>query len=393
MKLDQKVKKDPEGNFLFLPSESPKMPKSIKREVTRKEIRKKDTRAIKFSKFQCKICEKYFSGTHALNQHVELHFQPSSFECKKCERVFELKKRFVNHKCVKKSERHFCTFCEKNFAYENSLKQHLKNFHADKFQADFHCCHFCDKTYIQKHKLKAHLESFQCRRIFTCDHCGKKVDDKKKIYQHVKIHAIHKVECKICQAQVKLTSLRDHMRIMHESEKVECKICKKVFKNSHLLKNHFLFHELKKFGCQICKLIFSTRGNFNQHMKFHENPEQFKCQICGHQTKEKKVLKKHLRTHDKNREKNLKCNQCNFKTDNKYYLSSHLKSHEKSKRKLIFFPNAIKCEKCPSVLINKKYHQTHLWRKHGNRPKLQCDACGLEFAQKDSFKKHFALKH
>jgi KRAB domain-containing zinc finger protein len=275
---DQKVKKDPEGNFLFLEFESPKMPNSIKREVTRKEI-KTTKKPIKFSKHQCQICQKYFSRRGRLESHVELHFQPSSFECKRCERIFELKHRFKAHKCVKKSEGHFCRFCKKNFSFAIHLRTHIKKFHAEKLKVNLFSCDFCDEKYVWKGNLKNHLESFQCRiqKIFTCDHCGKEFDNKTNLYNHILIHASNKVKCEICHVQVNLRRLKRHMKLVHESEKVECKICKKVLKNSKVFKGH---------------------------MKCHENSEKFKCQICGHQTGRKSSLKLHLRIHDKNRERN-----------------------------------------------------------------------------------------
>jgi KRAB domain-containing zinc finger protein len=297
---DQKVKKDPEGNFLFLPFESPKMPKLIKREVTRKEIFYNGPKSTKFSKFQCKICQKYFCNKKELNRHVELHFQPSSFECKKCEKILKLKGNFDVHKCAKKSERHQCSFCEKNYSFAISLSKHIKNCHAQKLRINWFYCDFCDEIFIQKHKLKFHLESFQCKKIFTCDHCGKEFHDKRKIWSHIKSHAVHKVECKICHVKVKEGCLNSHIKSFHHKSQIQCKFCDQ---------------------------IFPTKGRLNQHMKFHENPEQFKCQICGHQSKRKEHLEVHLKTHDKNREKNFKCNQCDYKTDHKGSLKKHLGRH------------------------------------------------------------------
>jgi KRAB domain-containing zinc finger protein len=271
---DQKVKKDPERNFLFLPFESPKMPKSIKREVMRKEI--KCSRTSYFSKFQCNICEKYLINQDSLDRHTELHFQPSSFECKRCDKTWEIKGKFDAHKCLKKSERHFCNFCEKNFAYDCSLSTHIKKFHTDKMKVNWFCCDFCNEKFITKGYLKFHLESFQCRKIFTCDHCGKEFDKKVKILRHIRSHETH-----------------------------------------------------GKLECEICERKFSMRGDVNKHMKFHENPDQFKCQICGHQATQISNLKTHLKTHDKNREKKLKCDQCDFKTDYKHSLNYHSKRHVK----------------------------------------------------------------
>lgn len=91
--------------------------------------------------------------------------------------------------------------------------------------------------------------------------------------------------------------------------------------------------------------------------------------------------------------KNLKCNQCDYKTDNIKYLRNHMKSHKKSSEKLRKLPNAIKCEKCPSVLSNEKNYRKHLRRQHLKKEKFQCNLCGLEWKAEISLKLHLELKH
>lgn len=217
----EEVKKDPEGNFLALPREAPKVPKAkVKREVTRKEINFGKPRTNS-SKFQCKICQKYLCDRKTLNGHIELHYQPASYDCKKCERSF-----------------------------------------------------------VKKANFKAH----KCQQQFECDHCGKILDLKFKTKVHVLIHQVHQVECEICNAKMKPLSLEPHMRLIHNSAKVECPICNKIYKNTHRLRMHQKTHEIKRFECGKCAKKFSTQGDLNQHMKFHKNPEQFRCQICGLQT-------------------------------------------------------------------------------------------------------------
>ena len=88
----EEVKKDPEVGFLALPREAPKMPKAAKREVTRKKLIRTSRRTT-FSKFQCQICEVYLCNQKSLNDHTELHFQPSSYDCKKCGKTFKFKHR------------------------------------------------------------------------------------------------------------------------------------------------------------------------------------------------------------------------------------------------------------------------------------------------------------
>jgi KRAB domain-containing zinc finger protein len=184
------------------------------------------------------------------------------------------------------------------------------------------------------------------------------------------------------------------MKRFHSDEgKVKCEICKKNFKHLQSLRFHQKIHESKRFECQFCDLKYLTEGQLNHHMKFHKNPEQFKCLICGHQTKRKEHLEMHLKTHNKNREKNFRCNQCDFKTNHKQSLKSHLKSHENLKEKLRKFSTAIKCEKCPSVLKSKRTYWRHFRERHKNIGKFQCDLCESKYGEKYTLKKHLAKKH
>jgi KRAB domain-containing zinc finger protein len=398
--LEEKVKKDPEGNFLFLPFESPKIPKSIKKEVTRKEILSGFRFKNCVSEFQCKICQKYFKKQQNLNEHTERHFQPSSYECKKCRRIFKLKHHYDKHvanKCRKKEGNKICHFCHKSFSSVTYLKIHQRKVHKVESNHDWLSCDHCEKKFLKKSALKVHLETFQCRirKIFFCDHCGKEFDEKKKILKHIQKHKIHKVECQICHIKVREDNLKRHMQTIHgQNQKVECKICYKFFKHNSALKCHENIHDVKKFKCQWCARKFTTLGKLNEHSKFHKNPEKYACAVCGHQAKDKSSLMLHLRIHDKNRDKKYKCDQCDFKTDINVNFGKHSKSHEKREAKLKNVPTAIKCKKCPSVLINKNSYNDHLRKVHTKHNKnSECDICGVKLIYKHSVKRHFKEIH
>jgi KRAB domain-containing zinc finger protein len=389
---DQKVKKDPEGNFLLLPFISPKMPKSIKREVTRKVINSTGGKPTKFSEFQCKICERYLANKEILSRHRELHFQPSSFKCEKCERVFTSNTYLKIHKCVKVLEgKYFCEFCQRSFNLFSNLNIHKRKLHADELKVDWLHCDSCDMKFMHKSRLKNHLKSFKCKikKVFCCDYCGKEFEERPKIFKHVRDHAIPLAECKVCEARVK--NLNFHIKTVHKSEKVECKICGSFCKNRAILKVHQELHESKRLPCHFCHLTFQNRGKLNYHMKFHENPEQFKCQICGHQKTSKGQLKDHLKTHDVNRDKKFKCDQCDFQNDRKVKFVLHLTQHEKLNEKFRKFPTAVKCEKCFSVLKDGKAYEKHVKLMHENHPTLKCNICGKELRAKIYLKKHQKL--
>lgn len=385
----EKVKKDLEGNFLLLSQRAPKMPKVAKREMARMEIKAHGKPRRAYSDFQCKICHTYLCSNTSLNQHTERHFQPSSYECKKCEKHFAVKTYFEAHKCGRRT----CKFCEKSFVAIGSLTQHIASAHADKSEFNWLICDLCDGKFLKKERLEKHLKTLKCQapsRVFSCDQCDRKFSTKKSgIIQHVKVHVVHQIECEICHAKIKPASFRYHMKVLHGTKAgIKCKICNKTLATLCNLKQHQKLHETRRFHCLNCDKKFSSQGRLNAHKKFHENPDQFRCKICGFQSRSNQNLKFHLRTHDKNREKLFDCNLCDFKTDRKDSLEGHLRFHEKLYEKFKKFPNAIRCEKCPAVFTNKRSFQRHLRDRHGNKEKLKCDHCEYKTVDKSTLKKH-----
>jgi hypothetical protein len=206
----------------------PKSKKFVVREVTKAAIVNNKRYSTEFSEFQCQICLKYFSRKFYLDYHMELHFQPSTYDCQNCERIFKTKFRFDGHKCVKKSERHFCTFCDKNFSSVDSLTAHVKNNHSEKLNQKIFLCKLCGAKFFHEHKLRVHLKTFVCLQAYHCDYCGKKFDKKRGLKDHIKVHAIYKVECTICNAMVKLSSWRIHTRLKHLKKEAKAKSRKSV---------------------------------------------------------------------------------------------------------------------------------------------------------------------
>lgn len=384
---ENKVKKDPEGNFLFIPFNIPKLPKAIKREVIRKEI--KAGHIVKFSKFQCEICLKYLKDSKSLNHHTEFHFQLLPFKCKKCERSFV---RLNRHKCVKITDQNPCKFCNKIFSHSNSLIAHVKNVHGEELKLNLFYCDICNHKFTSKLRLESHVKKCNNPKLFLCDHCGKVFKAKIVLKMHMRCHQRCKIECKICHIKIASRCLLAHMRFVHQRDEVECEVCKKVFKNFRLLNQHKNIHIKDRLQCRFCDLKFSLQTHLNQHMKFHEKPEDFKCKICGVLLKTKLSLRNHSKTHEKIREKNFKCNLCDFRTVHKRSLTYHLNSHKKQELKLLNFPTARKCEKCNSVLKHDYSYYQHMQDKHENRISFCCDFCGINFLAKISIMKHFDKK-
>jgi hypothetical protein len=97
-------------------------------------------------------------------------------------------------------------------------------------------------------KRKFPSGSFQCKtqKNFTCDHCEKEFKEfkeKKKITQHAQIHGKFKVEYEICQVQVKLRTLRNRNKTIHQKVKFKCNVCESKFLSQAHLNRHMKFHQ------------------------------------------------------------------------------------------------------------------------------------------------------
>jgi KRAB domain-containing zinc finger protein len=351
------VKKDPELLSLHL---SNKMPKPVKREVTRMEIKSHNTKQSKVTKYQCAICANYFSSRYKLKSHTERHYKPSSYQCKKCEKIFKMKPTFDRHKCgIEK-----CKFCEKSFSLGKYMSRHMMTCHKEKLNCNWLYCDYCGGHFNYKNYLAIHLKSQNCRKFFTCDICGKTFNEKYQMSVHAMSHVKHSVECRICFTKVKHSMVKYHMSIAHKIEEVACHICQKVFLNPQKLRLHAKYHQ-KTLKCHHCSKTFAHRCYLKKHLEFHKNPEMFKCKICGNFFKSAIYLHNHAKIHDENRIKKFECDLCEHKSFDKSGIKYHMKHHSKFNKKLRKNPYVKRCSKCSRTFLNEETFVKHLRKFHG----------------------------
>jgi len=276
-----------------------------------------------------------------------------------------------------------CQFCNK-FLDKKNITKHIRTLHAKELKKlPFHC-EICNLNFLNFKSLKKHTNLNHPNGLtenFECDYDGKLFGTKENLIQHMKSH-LPKVKCKICNKMVQILSLNSHMNQTHATEnKFQCKICSKLFKSKQILKYHEKTHD-KKFQCDICKSKFTSKYQLDQHtINIHENPRSFACETCGNKFNKKEILKKHQKTHDKNRLKPFECQKCNYAADSKNRLRSHQKFHENLDKKIATMKNPQKCEKCPTICKDKRALKFHIIIVH---PKnlYQCDLCGKYLKKK-----------
>ncbi len=109
---------------------------------------------LKYSKFKCKECGKYFSTNSALKIH-HLKHQGVKFPCPKCDKVFTSPAYLYTHVKYVHSVTTLkpCPVCKKRVTDRN-LSTHLKLHDTDRevFQ-----CKQCDASFSAKSSLGEHL--------------------------------------------------------------------------------------------------------------------------------------------------------------------------------------------------------------------------------------------
>uniref|UniRef100_A0A147A1N8 Zinc finger protein 2 n=1 Tax=Fundulus heteroclitus TaxID=8078 RepID=A0A147A1N8_FUNHE len=137
-----------------------------------------------------------------------------------------------------------CSYCEKRFKANSSLKVHLRT-HTDKAYG----CQQCEKTFWGAGPLENHMRTHTGKRPHCCTQCDKRFS--------------------------KLSHLKVHYRI-HTGE--------------------------RPYGCKLCRRTFSQSSTLNVHMRIHTGERPYSCDECGKNFTQSYKLKLHLRTHTQEKE-------------------------------------------------------------------------------------------
>jgi uncharacterized Zn-finger protein len=151
-----------------------------------------------------------------------------------------------------------------NLVFIISFQSHLRVFF----------CTYCEKPFKEQKSLRFHEKTHERRvderKDFECSHCGKKFVSKQACQNH------------IGQAHEKIVSFF-------------CKVetCKKGFYTHKALCEHRRIHEERKHACSVCNFMARTKSALSAHMDTHKKDATFKCAICDAAF----VSNRRLRTH------------------------------------------------------------------------------------------------
>ncbi|XP_001656839.2 zinc finger protein 28 [Aedes aegypti] len=154
--------------------------------------------------------------------------------------VSQLSKHLPMHSDVK---RHACSFCNKQFAHDTTLRKHINSVHL---KLKRYQCQHCQESFTDPSSLRYHnVTKHQDTKNFTCSICNK--------------------------SYYTSTGLQQHNSLNHEQRKFKCEECGKMFAMKYHLKEHEKTHsDVRPYACSLCDRTFKRSKNLNEHLAVHE---------------------------------------------------------------------------------------------------------------------------
>lgn len=136
---------------------------------------------------KCNECDKMFYTLQEMRTHSDSMHVYRGLTCEYCGKVFQRKHHMREHiKCfhLNVNLKLPCRICQKQFATEGKLANHMHNSHKDM------PCNECGEIFSNGSKLKRHQQTKHLNLRFRCvvPGCGKEYMTKGKVYDHFKKH-------------------------------------------------------------------------------------------------------------------------------------------------------------------------------------------------------------
>ncbi|KPJ14222.1 Gastrula zinc finger protein XlCGF26.1 [Papilio machaon] len=217
-----------------------------------------------------------------------------------------------------------CALCDETFPYFHALNKHM-NEHYNNF-----VCETCGLGFVDKGRLAMHQQRHEVGN-FPCDTCGKvfKAENNRELH----IDRVHKkrarVFCPKCDIRLMTHQQKlKHLVEVHGEEPLSfpCNLCDKVYESRRSLTTHRRKDHLRdyRYECNFCGHKFFTRFALNNHMPTHTGERNFKCKVCEKTYPRLKTLKDHMRIH--NNDRRYRCHICGQAFIQNCSLKGHMKS-------------------------------------------------------------------
>ncbi|KAK9502408.1 hypothetical protein O3M35_011190 [Rhynocoris fuscipes] len=134
----------------------------------------------------------------------------------------------------------------------------------------------------------------------------------------------------------------------------ECDQCGKTFCDSKALKKHVkaVHAKLKPYSCQVCGHCSATKNMLRVHLRQHSGDKPFACPACSYSTGDHNSLRRHWMRHTGVRP--YSCPHCPYSAIQSCSLKSHLLRQHPG------LPGIYSCYQCSFVSVSKNSLDDHL---------------------------------
>lgn len=331
------------------------------------------------SSLQCVYCDKIFSTTKLLKDHLKSHPANAPYLCPHCDSKFSSKPRYLRHALLHSKEKPYrCEECHKCFTTVTAFHRHL---HAKKHSGNnLSTCKQCGLSFIDNVYMSLHFKTHTGEHPFQCEMCGNIFACKNNLKNHIMTHTGEKpFQCVHCAKRfVTNFSLKVHIRTHTKDYPYSCKICKKKFLCSSNMTSHVRTHTgEKRHQCYKCGKFFSSLSGIQGHQRTHTGECPYSCNICNKSFASKFSLRIHKRTHSG--ENPHRCTYCTKTFSNSSNMRRHLRIHTGER--------PYSCTYCSKAFCSSTYLKSHIRTHTGEKP-YKCKHCGKEFSNTLCFKQH-----
>lgn len=281
-----------------------------------------------------------------------------------------------------------CDVCDKELkSFEDALK-HYKEIHN---QEGYLTC--CSRKFKKRHVLIDHIEHHKGKH--KCKFCLKFLSSASNLKKHIDLTHLpqSRFQCNVCSTYFKnYHQLSSHIKTDHAQPKSDKNSAQTTPKSSlpkKTRKRTKVPNDQKSVICEICGKASKDKWILKAHIRLcHSDPkERSQCTICGHYLKNAQLLRKHHNRKHKVDEKGFTCEFCDKQCDNKGSLISHRLRHH-------LLPDKFACSfsGCDKK-FKKKIDLTEHEAGHRGIDLYNCQFCSAGFKKKCVLSGHLKAKH